>query len=165
MDTLEQRAELLEALLPRVMRSLYCAHDDDPLSEIPLAQLRVIRVLYAGGKTISELATELSHSVSSATQIIHRLEETGLVERSRGEDKRVRHLALTAEGRRLMDERRSRRVKRATSILMEMSEDDQYAVINGMQKLIDARCRMSEHDSEPLLLTSDWEKGDSIPQS
>ncbi len=164
MDTLEERAEKLEALLPRVMRALYCSHDDDPLNEIPLAQLRVIRVLYTGGRTISELATELSHSVSSATQIVHRLEESGMVERSKGEDKRVRHLALTAEGRRLMDERKQRRVKRAISILMEMSSEDQRGVIEGLEKLIEARCRITHHDPEPLLLTSDWEKGDTIPQ-
>lgn len=51
--------------------------------------------------TVTELAERLQLAQSTVTELVHRAEETGLIEREQSDsDGRVAHLRLTAEGER-----------------------------------------------------------------
>ena len=50
------------------------AGDDDPIAELPLAQLRVCGILYHGRRSMS-VSKELGVSLSAMTQIADRLDE------------------------------------------------------------------------------------------
>ena len=103
----------LETLFPRVWRKVFPTIEQDPLGALPVAQLRVVRVLNEGSKTVSELAAELQMSVSAVTPVLGRLEEKGIVVRQvAGEDRRRRVLELSADAREAFAERKACRVQR-----------------------------------------------------
>src|SRR5207244_9136663 len=96
---LQEQAAQLESLLPRLMRTLFTLEAEHPVTELPLAQLRVCSILYTGPRTLSALGDELAISVSAVTQIADRLERAGLVERvAAPDDRRMKHLRLTSRG-------------------------------------------------------------------
>lgn len=65
----------------------------------------------------------------TATRVIDRLEEQGLVTRSPDpEDRRSHRIALSAEGRRLLSDVRSRRAAYLARGLEGLSEDERHAL-------------------------------------
>ena len=97
--SLHEQSARIAGILPVLMRSL--GSPDDRLSvSLPLAQLRLCRVLYDGPRPMSVLSQELGVSLSALTQMADRLERAKLVARvASGKDRRVRHLQLTERGR------------------------------------------------------------------
>lgn len=73
----------------------------------------VLSVLAFGGpRTIGQLARAERVSPPAITRIVDGLENAGLAERARGiDDRRVVRVTVTAEGRRLMERGRARRVE------------------------------------------------------
>lgn len=107
----------LETLFPRVWRKVFPSVEEDPLGALPVAQLRIVRVLNEGSKTVSELATELQMSLSAVTHVLGRLEEKGIVLRQvAGEDRRRRVLELSPEAREAFALRKSCRVERLSQL-------------------------------------------------
>ena len=93
----------LEALLPKVMRALFNPDPTDPLIELPMAQLRMVRLLTNRDYTVSDLSEEFNLSMSACTQMVNRLETMGLVARRGDEgDRRIRHVGLSEKGKRQM---------------------------------------------------------------
>ena len=94
------------------------------VSRIGLTAPQRLAVRFIGlnkGLTLGTLADLLHLHAGTVTGIVRRLESLGLVQQTRStEDSRRRHLALTAEGRRINRQRRGtveaavRRVARAT---------------------------------------------------
>lgn len=138
-EPLDEQARCLEQMLPRLMRSLFPLESDFPALDLPLAQLRVCTMLQSGPRSLTSLAEELSISVSAATQNADRLERAGMVTRTAAPgDRRVKHLELTEEGRRTMDNRRNRRVARARQTLEQMTEAERSSVLSAVRQLIEA---------------------------
>jgi DNA-binding MarR family transcriptional regulator len=107
----------LETLFPRVWRKVFPSVEEDPLGALPVAQLRIVRVLNEGSKTVSELAAELQMSASAVTHVLGRLEEKGIVLRQvAGEDRRRRVLELSAESREAFLQRKACRVQRLSKL-------------------------------------------------
>jgi DNA-binding MarR family transcriptional regulator len=72
-------------------------------SQLTLAQVRALRRLADEPKSLGQLGMELALAPPSVTRLVDRLEERGLIERSRKDEDRRKVLAtLTAEGRRLV---------------------------------------------------------------
>jgi DNA-binding MarR family transcriptional regulator len=72
-------------------------------AELTLAQVRVLRRLAKEPRSLGQLGADLVLAPPSMTRLVDRLEERGLIERSRNDDDRRKVLAtLTAEGRRLV---------------------------------------------------------------
>src|SRR3954470_22134365 len=93
---LRTSAQVLEELLPKLMRILYRPEDSDLLRDLPVAQLRLMRLLYPDAKSHSSVGEELGISVSAITQVANRLEILGLVERQENAtDRRIKNLKLT----------------------------------------------------------------------
>ena len=134
----EQAAEL-ESLLPALMRKLFTLDPDNPVSDLPLAQLRVCTLLQPGPKALSNLSQDLDISVSAMTQIADRLERAGMVERVPGtEDRRVRLLQLSPQGLERMRSRRAFRTRRAQEALLQLLETDRPAVLEAVRLLLEA---------------------------
>src|ERR1700694_400130 len=89
--------------LAKQARSLRPAGGDPALAELPLAQVRVLRSLAKQPRSLGRLGADLVLAPPSMTRLVDRLEERGLIERSRNDDDRRKVLATpTAEGRRLV---------------------------------------------------------------
>jgi DNA-binding MarR family transcriptional regulator len=138
-DTLQEQAEQLECLLPKLMRRLFTLEADHPAMELPLAQLRMSLILYSGPRPITSLSEEMSISVSAATQIADRLERAGMVERvSDNEDRRIKNLRLTTTGAEIMRSRQETRVRRAAETLAGVPEATRKEAVRIIQALLDA---------------------------
>lgn len=164
MDPTKRNAERIEALLPRIMRALFRPDESDPISDLPMAQLRLMRVLYRACLSGTEICHELHISPSAFSQLSHRLEEAGLVTYHVDEvDRRVKRYSLTDLGWTLMDERRGRRIEKAAQALATLDPDQQAAIMDALALLLDT-CRQAfpqpELD-ESLQLTAELEQ--SLP--
>lgn len=136
-DQTREFAARLETLMPRLIRSLFNPDPEDPLVDLPLAQLRVIRTLWHGNRTVSELSEEFGLSMSACTQMVNRLESMGLVARREDEeDRRVRHVGLSEKGRLQMRARHERRVDRAASVLVGFTGEEQEQVVSLLQRML-----------------------------
>ena len=136
---LRRQAAELETLLPALMRKLFTLDPENPVSDLPIAQLRVCTLLQSGPRTLSNLSQDLSISVSAMTQIADRLERAGMVERVSGaEDRRVRLLQLSPPGVERMQYRRAFRTHRAQEALQQLSEEERRTVLEAVTILLNA---------------------------
>lgn len=150
MDELN-RAMRIEAIMPVVMRALFPADHLDPLAGVPLNQLRLLRLLDGHSLTLTEATRELGTSISALTQLVDRLEESGLIERScDAHDRRVKHLRLSPLGAERMAIRRELRATRAAEVLQHMSETDQLALMEALESLL-AASRHVVHQPNPAV--------------
>jgi DNA-binding MarR family transcriptional regulator len=134
----EQAAEV-ERLLPVVMRRLFTLQDDNTVSELPLAQLRICTILQAGPRSMTALGEELGISVSAVTQIADRLERAGLVERAlESEDRRMKLLRLTGCGADLMRRRREMSVSRVEEVLERLDPAEREDSLRALRALLAA---------------------------
>ncbi|HET6383799.1 MAG TPA: MarR family transcriptional regulator [Armatimonadota bacterium] len=136
-DELLEQAALLECLLPRLMRRMFTLDPDHPVNELPVGQLRLCSILQSGPRPMSALGDELRVSISSLTQLADRLEKAGLVERIHGcEDRRMKLLALTAEGEALMRSRQAGRIRGAAQVLAELPPGAREKVLDTVRLLL-----------------------------
>ncbi len=135
----------IERLLLDVVKALY-AQDTQiaGLLDLPVAQLRVLNVLGREASdrrlTMGELAEALGVALSTATQIVERIEKRGLVQRAHGDpdDRRVVRLALTQQGQDLLDNRRRLRRARLALALDALDSRQQSALAQALHPLAEA---------------------------
>jgi DNA-binding MarR family transcriptional regulator len=138
-ETLQQQAETVERLLPELHRRLFALEPGQPITELPIPQLRLFVLLSAGPLSLSTIADRLDVSPSTVTQLADRLEEAHLVTRIAGaEDRRVKRLQMTGKGRTLLQARRERRVARVREAMARLSGEKREAVLHGLTALVDA---------------------------
>jgi len=136
---LRRQAAELEMLLPALMRKLFTLDPDSPVSDLPVAQLRVCTLLQAGPRALTMLSQDLDISVSAMTQIADRLERAGMVERVSGaEDRRVRLLQLSGLGVERMRYRRAFRTHRAQEALVQLAPAARAAILEAVTLLLGA---------------------------
>ncbi|MGV3613969.1 MAG: MarR family winged helix-turn-helix transcriptional regulator [Fimbriimonas sp.] len=130
-------AERLEELVPRLMRVLLPSAEADPLAALPIGQLRLMRALGNGARIAAEVGAELGTSPSALSQMVHRLEEAGLLKREEcAEDKRHKTLRLTEAGACRMAERRRLRAERAQAMLTRISEAERHAFLEVLERMV-----------------------------
>jgi DNA-binding MarR family transcriptional regulator len=135
----------VEQLLLPIIKSLY-ARDTEVtgLWDLPVAQLRVLNVLGRGPEertpTMGELADALGVALSTATQIVERVEKRGLAQREHSDpdDRRVVRLTLTDPGRQLVAERRRLRHERLEQVLSQLSPLQTAALVAALTPLASA---------------------------
>ena len=105
-------------------------------------QLNVLRMLGPGVELpMSALAGMLYCDPSNVTGLVDRLEARGLIERRADpEDRRVKRLASTAEGRRLRD-RALARLYEPPEAIRRLSKADQRALAALLRKALEAEAR------------------------
>ncbi len=103
-----------------------------------------------GAMTISELAHLLSVSAPSASSILDRMEEHGLVERVRDDvDRRVVHVGITQPGSHLMEEVMGLKREQMQQLLDSMTDRELEHVVEGAAAVDRALSRASESPEEP----------------
>ncbi len=141
-------AERIESLLPQIMRSLFQPSEEDPISDLPLAQLRLMRILHHASYSGTEISAELNISASAFCQLSHRLEEAGLLtSQVDGTDRRVKRHSLTEKGQAFMDQRQRDRVSKAQAVLETLAPEEQSQVMKSLELLMTACSRL--HPSQP----------------
>src|SRR5205809_6179649 len=99
---------------------------EDPATGLSAARLSALSVLVFGGpRTLGELAAAEQVRPPTMTRIVQALEVGGLVRRERdADDRRVHRLHATANGRRVMQRGRERRVANLATLLDRLSLDE-----------------------------------------
>lgn len=145
-----RRQDLIEELLAQVeqlmshRRRSFCAQ---PVSrEVSLPQLHILSTLQESGPiTVSELATLLHISAPSASSILDRMEEHGLVLRVRNVvDRRVVHVQISEHGRGVLDEIIGPKHTHLRNLLGAMTDEELEAVFSGVTAVHSALERLQE---------------------
>ncbi len=107
--------------------------------DLTLPQAQVLRLLVPGPVPTGQLASELKISASAVTQLTNRLATKRLVERRAAEsDRRLVLVALSAKGRRLVEQFRARRSRLFGEALARLGEDDRRQVVEALGKVLAA---------------------------
>ena len=108
---------------------------------LSLIHLHVLTVLEADGPLpMSKLAETLDVSDASATGIVGRMEERGLVERTHGEtDRRVVLVRATAAGDAIFRDVSEHRREHLTRLFGRLADDELAGLLTGMRALRAAR--------------------------
>ena len=106
-------------------------------SHVSLSQLHVLWLLqHQGAMPMSRLAELLDVSLSNATGIIDRMEERGLIERSRvADDRRLVLVRPTAAGLAALSETESNRRERMRAVLGHLSAAERPVVLEALRSL------------------------------
>jgi DNA-binding MarR family transcriptional regulator len=129
MDDSELRdlANRLHTASIRLLRTLRREDDSSGLSAPRLSALSV--VVFAGPLSLADLAAAEQVRPPTMSRLVDALVEAGLVTREPAPgDRRSVRIAATAEGRRVMEEGRERRVKALLERLRVVSHDEQRAL-------------------------------------
>ncbi|MER2600606.1 MAG: MarR family transcriptional regulator [Caldilineales bacterium] len=100
------------------------------------------RLSYRGACGVGDIADETGISNAAASQMIERLVQQGLVERSEDPtDRRAKQLRMTPAGLALMHEGAEQRLRWMAELSKSLSEEEQAAVTTALSTLI----RATEH--------------------
>jgi DNA-binding MarR family transcriptional regulator len=148
-----EEAQQVASLLSSVLRGVRTGADD-PVVDLPLAQLRLCNVLAEGPRPMSEVSREIGTSLSAVTQIADRLEHAGLIKRvPRADDRRVRCLQLTEQGEKMVQVHQEMRIRRISKVLEQLTCQERRMVVEGLELLVRAsgaaRGRESDLDGHP----------------
>lgn len=128
-------------LIPAIGRGVYATVMDDPeIKGLPLAQVKALIYLYDNGeRSMSEVAGGLGVSLPSASELIDRLIERGLVQKTQDTaDRRRVVISLTdpaiAYGRRMHDLRRVQ----ARAALDQIPVEERECFLRSIRVLADA---------------------------
>jgi DNA-binding MarR family transcriptional regulator len=117
-----------------------------PGGALSLVHVNVLAVLDIDGPIpMGGLAEALDVSQASATGIVDRMEQRGLVERRRiDDDRRVVRVALTDEGRRLIAGMAAERREHLAAMLETLTDAELEGFLLGTRALHRARARLHE---------------------
>jgi len=112
---------------------------EDRASGLSAPRLSALSVLVFGGpRTMSALAQAEQVQPPTITRLVAEMEKDGLVERVRSEqDRRVLTMRATAEGRRLLEEGRRRRVARLAAALEALPAADRKLLARAAELIED----------------------------
>jgi DNA-binding MarR family transcriptional regulator len=147
-DELAARLRLGITRLARILRQ----QSADGLSPSQLAALATIE--RSGPMPIGTLAEVEQVAAPTATKVVEKLVAAGLVERvADGDDRRVKRVAVTAEGHRFLTRLRARKTAWLTTRLAELPADDIAALAGAVDVLerLAARPDLRPQSPEPTL--------------
>ena len=134
-----------------VLRELKCLGSQRLLRRgVSMSNLHVMSMLERhGAMTMSGIADALDVSMSSATGVVDRMEERGLVERIRdGDDRRVVHVGLTETGRSVLSDLEVFQSDAFARILGQLDERQLDRLTTALDDLRDAVARANEVDPD-----------------
>ena len=131
-EVVEELLATSRALVGVAVRSLAAAPVD-----ITVAQQRVLVLLAAQGpQSVGRIAEQLGVNPSNASRHCDRLQRLGLLGRSRSaEDGRVVRIALTAEGRELLESVTQHRRDALAGVVRRLPADERAAVLVALRRL------------------------------
>ncbi|HEU0012240.1 MAG TPA: MarR family transcriptional regulator [Longimicrobium sp.] len=138
-DLAERLADRLHSASIHLLRRVRRQDDAAGLSAPHLSALSVL--VFAGPRTLGELAAAEQVRPPSMTRVVQNLEREGLVEREAdAADRRVVRLRATERARRILEESRGRRVRSLAARLRTLDDAD-VATLERAADLLDALTR------------------------
>ena len=130
----------------RVLVAIAARSLADAAEEVTLPQYRSLVVLASRGpQSVAALAEAVSVTPPTATRMCDRLLRKGLVSRRTDRrDRRQVRIALTSEGRRLVDAVTRRRRREIAHLLASVPLEAQRSVVESLQLLADAAGEVPE---------------------
>jgi DNA-binding MarR family transcriptional regulator len=105
--------------------------------DITLLQAQVLRVLRRGPLQTGQVAAQLRISAPAITQLTDRLIRKGLIERqAAADDRRCILIALSAKGKRLVDQFRKRRAQLFHNALASLKGEEQERLVEALGKVV-----------------------------
>lgn len=142
-DALHRVTNRLHSLAIRALRHARVADEESGLSPQRLSLLSVL--VYAGSRTVGELAALEQVSAPAVSRIATALERAGLLSRERdAADRRVVRLAATDRGRALLEEARRRRLERLAALLASLAPERLAAIEAVLDEVAAAAARGGE---------------------
>lgn len=106
-------------------------------SDVTAQQFRVLRVIGRGPITVGEISAHINSKLSAAARLLRRLEVKGwIVKRQDENDRRVFWLALTPDGRKLMEDLETRRDRVIKEMFDRLSAEEQEIIVKGINLLL-----------------------------
>ena len=119
--------------------------------DLTLAQAQVLRILRRGPLPTGQLAIELRVSPSSVTQLTDRLIRKQLLQRqSVAGDRRCVLVAVSAKGKRLIDDFRRRRSLVFQEALAQLDAQEQQHILTAMKMVVETLDRYEEETRSDL---------------
>jgi len=135
----EKNIQRLGIIFPEIQRFFHnLSVEVSKTGDFTIAQYRVLSLLSHFGKmTVNDLKNHLNIAQSSASGIVDRLEQIGLLKRSTSiTDKRVTQLELTGKAKKILLQNVESMDNVYKKILESLNEDDQNEMINSFEKLL-----------------------------
>jgi DNA-binding MarR family transcriptional regulator len=126
-----------EVFMHRSMRDFKRFMDDSGLSASQLNTL--MRLYYSGGSDVGEIGTNLGITNAASSQLVDRLVNLGLLERTEDpHDRRVKQIALTPKGRGLIEQGIEARLCWMEELTTALNPEQQVAIIQTLTLLTKA---------------------------
>ncbi|OPX84481.1 MAG: putative HTH-type transcriptional regulator YusO [Pelotomaculum sp. PtaB.Bin104] len=137
-DKLNLYLEYLDEVFQRLARRLHAELAQNMVGGITMSQFIVLKTIKAKGKiTVSEVAEDLSVSLSAITALADRLFRVGFVKRQRDEqDRRLVWLTLTGEGEKMVSLCQAARRKVTEKYFSSLQEEDIEQLIKIYEKVL-----------------------------
>jgi len=140
-DSPEAVADALNAVFPALVRLVLARQERrrqgrTPEERISPPQQLALLVLHDGPRGIGEVARGTGVAVSSATRMVQGLERAGFVVRHEGGadgDRRRRPVALTAEGRRVLEASVALRAGRLRDLVAPLTPAQRAVLVEGVE--------------------------------
>jgi DNA-binding MarR family transcriptional regulator len=134
-----------ETLTMRTMRAWWSHVRASGLS---MPQFGVLMFLYHGGSCgVNDVGERMDVSGAAASQLIERLVQAGLVERTENpDDRRARLIALSARGRALVEQGTVQRYLWLDQLVALLDPEHRQAVLTALPYLIDAESALRVQD-------------------
>ena len=145
-----QPAEL-SALVSELFRHINRRSAGDSLAlmgeaGLSMPQLVTLHLLaHAGGRPVGEIGHRLRLSPAATSHLVDRLVQAGLVARAEDpHDRRSRLLAITPEGRRLVDRINSERTREVSAVLARITPQLRRQFADALARVIDELASLPE---------------------
>jgi DNA-binding MarR family transcriptional regulator len=113
---------------------------------LTMAQLVTLHLLaHAGGRSVGEIGSRLRLSAPATSHLVERLVQAGLVARAEDpDDRRQRRLAITSDGRRLVDRINAERTREVSAVLARLSPVLRRQFADVLTRVIDELASLPE---------------------
>ncbi len=133
-----------EVFMGRSMRDFSAFMRNSGLSMPQVSAL--YRLYYRGQCGVTDIADHLDVSSAAASQMIERLVQQGLLERSEDpNDRRAKQIALSPAGRELMEESIEARVRWMAELTTVLSPEEQDTIVAALDALTSAAIRLDPY--------------------
>jgi len=150
MDRAKLKDELLDEIFANAPGKALLHMRSWPGGAPSLVHLNVMMILGAdGAQTMSQLAEALDVSQASATGIVDRMEQRGLIARQGDpDDRRVTRVDLTDRGRQAIERLGAQRRDKLSRLLDDLTDDELQAFLIGSRAMRRARERHFGEEQE-----------------
>lgn len=105
---------------------------------VSVTEVQILYQVADGPKKMGEIADMVGISKSSTTELIDKMEAKGLLERSRGEDKRIVYVKITEKGSNTLNQTRIRYKYLIERVLKEVNKDEVIRFFQTVEEILNS---------------------------